>query len=989
MPGVWLGDPAFYRFGERYTGAAVQSALPSAVHRILPDLVTGRADQPTRLQPAWLGGSGARPWAEGAAGARRSGARETERSRRGRHRGVRAGRRLQLRRRRLDCGAVRVGGAAPLPRCLAAPVRLTADETIPVSVGHGRAAPPSSAICPTAAPPERHLLVPARLTLRQTNQVAARAEQFAASTLKVGHLNVRSLTAHMDDVNLLIQRERLDLLCLSETFLTESVDSCMLVFPGYAICRRDRPTGRSGGGVAVLHRSTLNVQRLRVPAPRSALEALWLQVTGRSSIIIGAIYRPPSCPAAAALDDLHRQLTAILTRERPTYILGDTNFDVLRPTKPGVTPYIQLLGDLALTQMVTEPTRPGESPSLLDHLVVSRSDLVSDVTVIPCSISDHDLVTASVADVKQPFVPDTVTVRSMRRVNQDALRLELLLADWSRLYQADTVSGMWSGFLETWRPIIDRHMPLRAVKIRHRSYPWLEDETVREAMAARDAARLDRDRTPCEETQQEFRVRRNAVKVALNTASAAFFATSFKNPRGQTWKDIRRYLVSSKKAEPRAATAAQGDPEWASRLNRHFASVGPGVADALAERDSGDLLPPRPPRVCSGAFSPRPATLPELSLALQRMSSSRACGLHGITIEMLRMTFPVVGPHLLKMINSSISQCDVPREWKVATVVPLFKKGDRNNPDNYRPISVLPVVAKLCERVVCTQLMYYLCEHHLLSPQQYGFRPGLSTEAALLDAVTYTVNNIDRGLVTSLVTADTSKAFDSVEHGRLLDKLGWYGIDHRWFAAWLNERTQTVSGATDALDVTHGIVQGSILGPVLFIVFTSDLPQHVPNCKLVSYADDCQFFDAETPSEIDALKHRVEDTLATVLTWFVQNRLKVNPSKTEMLVIKSRRQTANTDFSVSFDNDQIKGSMPPSIGHMELLVWMQRADFSEHSQGFKSPGDPLNSSHFDAPNTKSAPTGYRRAPNIISHHYKQELLAKASIVPKVRPIRFR
>ena len=95
-------------------------------------------------------------------------------------------------------------------------------------------------------------------------------------------------------------------------------------------------------------------------------------------------------------------------------------------------------------------------------------------------------------------------------------------------------------------------------------------------------------------------------------------------------------------------------------------------------------------------------------------------------------------------------------------------------------------------------------------------------------------------------STDTSKAFDSVENGRLLDKLGWYGIDHRWFAAWLKERIQTVSGATGALDVTHVIVQGSILGPVLYIVFTSDLPQHVQNCKLVSYADDCQFFDADT-----------------------------------------------------------------------------------------------------------------------------------------------
>ena len=654
--------------------------------------------------------------------------------------------------------------------------------------------------------------------------------------------------------------------------------------------------------------STLNVERLRVPAPQSALEALWLQVTGRSSIIIGTVYRPPSCPAAAALDDLHRQLTAILARGRPTFMLGDTNFDLLRPTKPGVTPYIQLLNDLALSQLVNEPTRPGECPSLLDPLVSNRTDLVSDVMVTACDISDHDLVTAHVADFKLPFVPVTAMVRSTRRVDQDALRLELLLADWSRVHEADSISGKWSGFLDIWRPIIDRHMPLRSVRLRHRSYPWLEDEAVQQAMAARDVARMDRDHTPCEETQREFRVRRNAVKVALNTASATYFATSYRNPRGLTWKHIRRYLVTPGTAEPRTASAAHGSPEWAGRLNHFFASVGPGVAEELAELDSDHPLPPRPPRVCSGAFSPRPATLPELSLALQRMSTSRASGPDGITIDMLRVTFPVVGPHLLKLINTCIVHCDLPPEWKVATVVPLFKKGDRSDPNNYRPISVLPVVSKLCERVVCTQLMTYLSEYHLLCPQQYGFRPGLSTEAALLDVVTYAVNNIDQRLVTSLVTADTSKAFESVEHGRLLDKLGWYGIDRRWFAAWLRGRKQAVTGATEALDVTHGVIQGSILGPVLFIIFTSDLPQHLSNCKLVSYADDCQFLDTESPAEINSLKSRVENTLAAVLDWFTQNRLKVNPSKTEMLILKSRRQTVNTELSVYFGNDEVSPS---------------------------------------------------------------------------------
>ena len=350
---------------------------------------------------------------------------------------------------------------------------------------------------------------------------------------------------------------------------------------------------------------------------------------------------------------------------------------------------------------------------------------------------------------------------------------------------------------------------------------------------------------------------------------------------------------------------ADRDPEWNNRLNRFFASVGSSVADALAAAETGEPLLPRPPRVCSGAFSPRPATLPELSASLRRMGTSRACGPDGITIEMLKLTFPVVGPHLLHIINSSIINCDLPEQWKSATVTPLHKKGDTEDPNNYRPISIIPVVAKLCERVVCTQLMTYLTSHCILCPQQYGFRPGLSTEAALLDAVTYATDNIDKGMVTSLVTADTSKAFDSVEHRRLLDKLGWYGIQPEWFSSWLQGRTQSVRGGSCVLDVSHGVVQGSVLGPALFLIFTNDLIQHIPNSKVIMYADDAQFIDADVPSNIQALKTRVEHTLTIALQWFTQNRLKINPSKTEMIILKSRPKNSQTNLSVQFGNDEI------------------------------------------------------------------------------------
>ena len=323
----------------------------------------------------------------------------------------------------------------------------------------------------------------------------------------------------------------------------------------------------------------------------------------------------------------------------------------------------------------------------------------------------------------------------------------------------------------------------------------------------------------------------------------------------------------SKKAGPSPQeTAAVRPAGWYSRLNQHFATVGSAVADSLAAADTRETLHPRPPRVCSGAFTPRPATLPELSAALQRMGTSNASGEDGITIAMLRMTFSVVGPHILHVVNSCIARCELPPAWQTAIVIPLHKGGDAHEPSNYRPISILPVVSKLCERVVCAQLTEYLVSYNILCPEQYGFRPGLSTEAALLDTVTYAVNNIDNGRVTSLVTADTSKAFDSVEHGRLLEKLGWYGVDDRWFRAWLSGRCQTVRGGTGVtLPVTHGVVQGSILDPVLFLLFANDLPQHVPHGRLVMYADDAQFLDTDSPDNLPQLKSRIGNTLSVAL----------------------------------------------------------------------------------------------------------------------------
>ena len=184
----------------------------------------------------------------------------------------------------------------------------------------------------------------------------------------------------------------------------------------------------------------------------------------------------------------------------------------------------------------------------------------------------------------------------------------------------------------------------------------------------------------------------------------------------------------------------------------------------------------RPSTVCSSTFAVQPATLPELSGALRRMSSSRATGSDGVSLQLVSRCFPLVGPHLLRIINVSIVTGRVPALWKHAKIVPIYKSGDTLQPASFRPISVLSVPAKITEKLVSTQLTNYLAENHLMSPAQYAYRAHHSTESALVDLVSTVAAHRDAGRITCVTFCDLSKAFDCVDCNELFKKLSWYGI---------------------------------------------------------------------------------------------------------------------------------------------------------------------------------------------------------------------
>ena len=225
--------------------------------------------------------------------------------------------------------------------------------------------------------------------------------------------------------------------------------------------------------------------------------------------------------------------------------------------------------------------------------------------------------------------------------------------------------------------------------------------------------------------------------------------------------------------------------------------------------------------------------------------------------------------------------------------------------------------------------MNYLNSTSILADTQYAYRPHHSTEDAMLDFVNHVHKNMDDGLITSVTAIDLSKAFDSVGHDLLLKKLGWYGIPPHWFGSYLDQRRQKVRGGSGTLPVTHGVPQGSLVGPLLFSLFTNDLSNCIPHGKLISYADDTQIIDECTPTTVclAELKTRAEETIHALQTWFGRNSLKMNASKTDFILIGTKASLRHTaDFRIQLS----ESLLPPSKTIKLLGVVIDRTLSWEH-----------------------------------------------------------
>ncbi|XP_073710666.1 uncharacterized protein [Misgurnus anguillicaudatus] len=731
------------------------------------------------------------------------------------------------------------------------------------------------------------------------------------SLIKFELFNTQSINNKSTLIEEHIRENGLDFMCLTETWHQPEVYSALneACPPGYSYLEAARSTGR-GGGLAVIYRQDLELSPIALPAT-SSCECLAFKCKPPFPMTVLLIYRPPK-HNAVFFPEISDLLTTLCTTSANTIILGDINIHVDTPSCHIAADFLQLLDSLNLQQHVDVPTH--SRGHTLD-LVISNSAPISNLHVYDLGVSDHKVVS-----MELPFPsPHTKPQRQIQYRNVKKIDAVALAQDLQHLSSGFTdrhsIADSVDFYNQSLSSLLDIHAPLisRSVSFR-RSAPWYNCE-LRKMKAAGRVLERRLKTTGLTVHKQAYREQKKAYAKALRDAQSRYYSTIINNSHGiskQLFSTINHLL------KPPLSSHSETTEEMCNMHINFFRQKVNNIRSHLSTTAVLPLSTADPPfEIVQPLCSFSNATQEEVEYVIKKMKPS-TCALDPFPSALLKANISAVSPFITKIINHSLLVGHIPPMLKTAVIRPLLKKPtlDPEILSNYRPISNLPFLSKVLEKIVAAQLHVHLIHNNLFEKFQSGFRAGHSTETALVRITNDLLMAADTGSPSLLILLDLTAAFDTVDHSILLHRLQYTtGLSenvHKWFISYLTGRTEYVAlgkAKSHTQNVTCGVPQGSVLGPTLFSIYMLPLGRIISRhgISFHCYADDTQLYLRTTPTSSSPLPASLLTTcLEEIETWMKLNFLQLNSSKTEAILIGTPHQLRfSTINSITFSGQNI------------------------------------------------------------------------------------
>ena len=600
------------------------------------------------------------------------------------------------------------------------------------------------------------------------------------------------------------------------------------------------------------------------------------------------------------------------------YLLGDINCDLLAESPDNSTRELLSISTIYNpSQIISQPTRiTNTSKTLIDLCFTNYPDKVRLSGTHSLGISDHSLIyliRKSNCQVINTNFP--VAMRQFKNFNDEEFLNDLRQVDWTEVNLLNDPNDRWSDWLSA---ILDIHAPFSNKRLRCKKSPWINSLLIQK-MRERDSLKKRFDKNPNDFVWSQFKKARNEVNNLLKKTKRDYFMTQInttKRDPKNTWRLIneltsRKTSVNSNmKAIKQEGVTLTNSADIANTFNNYFTTIGDNLAKNIPCSDVNPISYTSP---VNSAFSFAEISLESVLKTLKSVNPNKATGPDNIPNKVLKMAAEILSPSLSAIFNRSLSMGIYPDDWKMARVLPIFKSGDKDDIGNYRPISIISAIAKVFGKLVHDQFYTYLSSNQLINPYQSGFRFTFSTLTSLPESTNDWCVNIDRGLLNGVVFIDLKKAFDTIDYDILLCKLSAYGVDElalTWFRSYLTNRRQKcfVNGQFSRISTTtRGVPQGSIIGPLLFLVYINDLPNCLNEGFPRTFADDTNIsYSSNNPTDLENL---MNSSLVNLNRWLIANKLSLNIAKTEFMVIGSRQRLAtfdNHELRVTVDSEPVR-----------------------------------------------------------------------------------